>query len=49
MFQDSSRLGYSDSQGVYTTGEFGFVGILIQRFQFKIPIQKFPDSYFVCK
>ena len=28
MFPDSSHSGYSDSHGVYTTGEFGFLGIL---------------------
>ena len=60
MFPDSSHSGYSDSQGVYTTGEFGFVGIRIQCFHFKFRIQKFPDSWrnrkvlipdscFVCK
>ena len=28
----------------YTTGEFRFLGIRIQRFHFKFQIQKFPDS-----
>ena len=60
MFPDSSHSGYSDSQGVYTTGEFGFVGIQIQCLHFKFRIQTFPyswrnrkvliqDSCFVCK
>ena len=40
MFLDSSHSGYSDWQGVYTTGELGFVG-----FHFKFRIQKFPDSW----
>ena len=47
MFPDSSHSGYSDSQGVYTTGEFGFLGTLylVQCFHFKFPIQKSPDSW----
>ena len=49
MFADSSHSGYLDSRGVYTTGEFGFLGIRIQCFRFKFRIQKFPGSCFVCK
>ena len=60
MFLNSSHSVYWDSQGVYTTGEFGFVGIRIQCFHFKFRTQKFPDSWrnrkvfipnscFVCK
>ena len=40
MFPDSSHSGYSDSQGIYTTGEFGFLGIQKQCFHFKFWIQK---------
>ena len=48
---DLSRSGYWDSQGVCSTGEFGFVGIRIQCFLLKFWIQKvsgfkkFPDSW----
>ena len=49
MFPDSSHSGYLDSQGVYTTEDFGFVGIQIQCFHLKFRIQNFPDSRFVCK
>ena len=30
MFPGSSHSGYSDSQGIYTTGKFGFEGIRVQ-------------------
>ena len=39
MFPGSSHSGYSDSQGIYTTGKFGFEGIRVQWFHFKFRIR----------
>ena len=46
MFPDSSHSGYSDSQGVYTTGEFGFLRIRIECFITKP--ESFDSGFMVC-